>query len=523
MKKLICILLSLLICIGLCGCNIFNFEDTESTPNSQPTEAETNSDTEVETKDTAESETEITTETKSETEKETEIKTEIITEFETVELRTEIDYSTKNVEELEDLISSHYQLRNFKLVRIHVDIYGEITDSKEKIYHCSLDVEGNYGASQELKWEKYCSITKDVFQSLYDLNDDYVVYNSEITPVYDSLVTNIPQPAINSICNIIIDPNEIVETKKATKIDHLEFLESLNAAGFEKYLPKDEFFEVMGQYTCNGESIVDGRVLHSSGMYSEGYIVYLLKSGTLANEYEKSRDGTYEIYTNTLKTRMDLGGLTLPYGITFDDTLKIVFEKMGYANTPYDCFVADDNFQNTMTLYEKNGESLVYYDFQITDPRGEYIIPYVLEYTGVDRYLLEDGEVGTLNKRVTISFSSEGKLYEVEMSVSEEHGTPPANKLPSDMPVFGRVEHVDETGIVVDLVGIGEVYIKGVTGFDMFDSVAVTYNLDDLVKDVGKRPSYSFGVKGEIKYEYVLIDYIELRFTDPSKGEPLYD
>ena len=146
-----------------------------------------------------------------------------------------------------------------------------------------------------------------------------------------------------------------------------------------------------------------------------------------------------------------------------------------------------------------------------------------MEYTGVDRYLLEGGEVGTLNKRVTISFSSEGKLYEIEMSVSEEHGTPPANKLPSDMPVFGRVEHVDATGIVVDLVGIGEVYIKGVTGFDMFDSVAVTYNLDDLVKDVGKRPSYSFGVKGEIKYEYVLIDYIELRFTDPSNGEPLYD
>ena len=93
MKKLICILLSLLICIGLCGCNILNFEDTESTPNSQPTEAETNSDTEVETKGTAESETEITTETKSETEKET----EIITEFET-EITTETKVQTETEE-----------------------------------------------------------------------------------------------------------------------------------------------------------------------------------------------------------------------------------------------------------------------------------------------------------------------------------------------------------------------------------------------------------------------------------------
>ena len=70
MKKLICIFLSLFICIGLCGCDILNFEDTESTPNSQPTETETDSDTEVDTGGTAESETEITTEIKVQTETE---------------------------------------------------------------------------------------------------------------------------------------------------------------------------------------------------------------------------------------------------------------------------------------------------------------------------------------------------------------------------------------------------------------------------------------------------------------------
>ena len=486
MKKLIFILLSLLICMGLFGCDVTE-KDSDGNTQSTETDTETMSETNVET-------------------------------------TTEIEYSIKTVEELEDLISDHYQLRNFKLVRIQVDIYGEITDSKKIVYHCSLFAEGNYGASQELKWQKYASITKNVFQSLYDLNNDYVVYNSEITPVYDTLVTNIPQSAMNSICNAVIDQNEIAEHKESTRIDHLEFSDSLDATGFEKYLPKDDFFEQMQKYTYNGESIVDGRVLHSSGMYSEGYTVYLLKGGTLANGYEKSRDGTYELYSNTLKTRMDLGGLTLPYGITFDDTLKVVFEKMGYTNTPYDSFVADSNSQNTMTLYTKNGESLVYYDFQITDPRGEYIIPYVLEYTGVDRYILDDGKSGMLIQCVTFSFSSEGKLYEVEMSVFDERGTAPEKQLPSDMPVFGRVEHIDNTGIVVDLEGIGEVYIKGITGFHEFDSIAVTYNLDDLVKDVGKRPCSCLGeIKSEIKYEYVLIDYIELRLTDPSKGEPLYD
>ena len=106
MKKLICIFLSLFICIGLCGCDILNFEDTESTPNSQPTETETDSDTEVDTEGTAESETEITTETKSETEKETEIKIETntettveteketVTEVETTELTMETEETT---------------------------------------------------------------------------------------------------------------------------------------------------------------------------------------------------------------------------------------------------------------------------------------------------------------------------------------------------------------------------------------------------------------------------------------------
>ena len=99
MKKLICILLSLLICIGLCGCNILNFEDTESTPNPQPTEAETNSDTEVETEGTAESETEITTEIKVQTE--TEETTEATSE-ESSEIINVCEHNWERVENLNE-------------------------------------------------------------------------------------------------------------------------------------------------------------------------------------------------------------------------------------------------------------------------------------------------------------------------------------------------------------------------------------------------------------------------------------
>lgn len=169
MKKIIIICL-LLICVCLCSCDVLNDNstDTEAIPNAQPTETDT--------------------ETISET---------------GVETTTEIEYSIKTVEELEDFISLEYKLENFKLSQIIVGVCDCISDSKEIMYDCTLLVAGKYGENQEMKWEKYFSITKDVFQSLYDLHNDYVVYNSEITPVYDSLVTNIPQSAINRICNII--------------------------------------------------------------------------------------------------------------------------------------------------------------------------------------------------------------------------------------------------------------------------------------------------------------------------------
>ena len=95
---------------------------------------------------------------------------------------------------------------------------------------------------------------------------------------------------------------------------------------------------------------------------------------------------------------------------------------------------------------------------------------------------------------------------------------------PTKMPVFGRVECKNESGILVDLVGIGEVYIEGSYNFKMFDSVAVTYDPDDLIEESGKIPCLCIiDMPSESIYEYILIDLIEIRKTDPSKGEPLYD
>ena len=74
MKKLICILLSLFICIGLCGCDILvNTSETNTNIDTEATESliETEIETEIETKTETEPETESKTERKTYNETET--------------------------------------------------------------------------------------------------------------------------------------------------------------------------------------------------------------------------------------------------------------------------------------------------------------------------------------------------------------------------------------------------------------------------------------------------------------------
>ena len=101
MKKLICILLSLLICIGLCSCDI---AEINSDVNAQPTETDTETasktDVETETKAKTDTETEIKIETNTETTVEAEKETET-TKIETTAVETETESETETETETE--------------------------------------------------------------------------------------------------------------------------------------------------------------------------------------------------------------------------------------------------------------------------------------------------------------------------------------------------------------------------------------------------------------------------------------
>ena len=92
--------------------------------------------------------------------------------------------------------------------------------------------------------------------------------------------------------------------------------------------------------------------------------------------------------------------------------------------------------------------------------------------------------------------------------------------------VFGRVEHFEDNAVIVRLDDIGNVYIEVSNGtFKLFETVAVTYREEELIEKRVTNPCTCWGSDREFEhdYEYALLEVIELRKTDPSKGEPLYD
>ena len=102
--------------------------------------------------------------------------------------------------ELEERISNDYQLKDFKLVRIGIDI----ADSRKN--ECILWIVGQYDKSgTNTSWGKTFDISYEDFLSLYKVNNGHIIYNSEITEYYDTIITDIPAWAIKGVYNIMFE------------------------------------------------------------------------------------------------------------------------------------------------------------------------------------------------------------------------------------------------------------------------------------------------------------------------------
>ncbi len=102
--------------------------------------------------------------------------------------------------ELEERISEDYQLKDFKLIRLRVDI----ADGAEN--YCILLIDGMYDDNGiATSWGKSFEISYDDFLALYKVNDNCIVYNTELTDCYNFIVTDIPAWAIKGVYNIMFE------------------------------------------------------------------------------------------------------------------------------------------------------------------------------------------------------------------------------------------------------------------------------------------------------------------------------
>ena len=100
--------------------------------------------------------------------------------------------------ELEDRISSEYQLKDFKLIRLITSV------QKGKRAGHSLTVFGRYDNNGESAlWDKSFDISKKDHFSFINANDNFIIYNTEWDSSYSILVLNPPAWAINSVYKIM--------------------------------------------------------------------------------------------------------------------------------------------------------------------------------------------------------------------------------------------------------------------------------------------------------------------------------
>ena len=205
------------------------------------------------------------------------------------------------------------------------------------------------------------------------------------------------------------------------------FSEYIDSENFVPGINQGDFLEQMEKYKYNGEAITDiiGG-FHYDGLSGGGYMT----SGGLfgfKNDYTAESGSKYAVYKNEFHTSVALDGLTLPNEISFEDTLVVVFEKLGIE---YNDFVPDGQTQGEasaygeMTLYTDEASSLKIKRLPKKDSEHsqEKHYEYVLSYTEIYQGEFRNGKKEIITRSISFSFESEeSQLGIFSISVAEKY------------------------------------------------------------------------------------------------------
>ena len=203
------------------------------------------------------------------------------------------------------------------------------------------------------------------------------------------------------------------EVNRIPEADISVFSDFLDREGFVKGMSQGQLLDLAEKYAEGLDPSIVPVYCHYDGEYGGG----CMASGELfgyTNDYH-SKDGKVR-YANSLYTAVEIKGLALPGGITFDDSVGDALEKLGIDRNIYQKTVMEHSsttYLEQLPLYNENGVSLVFTNWAMTQLPVETLYHYVITYSE---------KAGTVTRTVTLSFlDGHNKLGRVEISVVDEY------------------------------------------------------------------------------------------------------
>ena len=203
------------------------------------------------------------------------------------------------------------------------------------------------------------------------------------------------------------------EVNRIPEADISVFSDFLDREGFVKGMSQGQLLDLAEKYAEELDPSIVPVYWHYDGEYGGGCRASSALFGYENDYYAK--DGKVR-YANSLYTAVEIKGLTLPGGITFDDSVGDALEKLGIDRNIYQKTVMEHSsttYLEQLPLYNENGVSLVFTNWAMTQLPVETLYHYVITYSE---------KVGTVTRTVTLSFlDGHNKLGLVEISVVDEY------------------------------------------------------------------------------------------------------
>ena len=194
------------------------------------------------------------------------------------------------------------------------------------------------------------------------------------------------------------------------------FSDYLDSMGFKGDLSRSKLESKYKEYTYNGIPLMDiAPYAHSIGELSNSWSASCDKFDFYIESTE-----TYDGYVNdirTIFTRVQLEGMPLPNGITFDDTTQTVLSKCEIQMNPEKDFVSDKENAHIMTLYSDDNTVIQLVDCKLEDG-GDSADSYSIRYSST-----VSSNNSKVTRSLTMTFNDDNKLSSFEISVDKKYST----------------------------------------------------------------------------------------------------